>query len=299
MKDGVSVCITAYQAQEFIKECLDSVLRQTWFRKHDDWEIIVGIDGCQKTLDYMKTIMHYYKNLRVLMMDSNKGTYITSNTIISQATYDNIFRFDSDDIMCENLVETIMNKKESNCLIRYYFKNFGANSKVGKGHGTIYIKKSIFMKYGGFRSWPCGADTEIYCRLSNVESVKQFNDVLMFRRVHNNSLTQRTDTGMKSELRKQYQQKIKEMKINTVKDAINNMETNTYQVVESPYEGTVDKDEYMKNLNVSKHIPKELQIPESPKIRVTAIAQLRDDIAAGKVVKVHTSHGYVWKRIRK
>ena len=31
-KDGVSICITAYKAQEFIKECLDSVISQTWFK---------------------------------------------------------------------------------------------------------------------------------------------------------------------------------------------------------------------------------------------------------------------------
>ena len=37
-KDGVSICITAYKAQEFIKECLDSVISQTWFKKHKNWE---------------------------------------------------------------------------------------------------------------------------------------------------------------------------------------------------------------------------------------------------------------------
>ena len=75
VKDGVSVCITAYKAEEYIKECLDSVLKQTWFKKHKNWEIIVGIDGCEKTLEYMKSIMHLYKNIRVLMMDSNRGLY--------------------------------------------------------------------------------------------------------------------------------------------------------------------------------------------------------------------------------
>ena len=58
MKEGVSVCITAYNVQNYIKECLDSVIRQTWFKEHNNWEIIIGVDGCQKTLDYLKKIMH-------------------------------------------------------------------------------------------------------------------------------------------------------------------------------------------------------------------------------------------------
>lgn len=300
IKDGVSVCITAYKAEEYIKECLDSVLKQTWFKKHKNWEIIVGIDGCEKTLEYMKTIMHLYKNIKVLMMDSNRGTYITSNSIMSAAKYENIFRFDSDDIMCPDLVETVMNNKDICSMVRYHFQNFGGSNK-GKGvaHGTIYIKKSVFMKYGGFRPWPCGADTEIYYRLKHIENVKNIPDMLMLRRVHDESLTHAENTGMKSELRKKYKDFIEHMKVKKEEDAIIEMVTNTYKVVEPLYDGTVDKDEYMKNLKVSKYIPKEAQRPEPPKIRVTAIAQLRDDIAEGKVVKVHTRNGYVWKRIKK
>ena len=143
-KEGVSVCITAYKAQDYIKECLDSVIKQTWFKDNDNFEIIVGIDGCETTLEYMKTIMHNYKNIKVLMMDSNKGTYITSNTIMSIAKYENLFRFDSDDIMCANLVETVMNKKGNSKLVRYHLKDFGDDkNEVAVAHGTIYIRKSI------------------------------------------------------------------------------------------------------------------------------------------------------------
>ena len=41
--EGISICITAYKADKFIKECLDSVMNQTWFKTHDNWEIIVDI----------------------------------------------------------------------------------------------------------------------------------------------------------------------------------------------------------------------------------------------------------------
>lgn len=228
---GVSICITAYNAQDYIKECLDSVASQTWFENHDNWEIIVGVDGCQKTLDRLKEIMPRYKNLRVLMMDSNKGTYITSNTIMSQARYDTLFRFDSDDIMRKNLVYIVMNRIGKFRVLRYYLKNFGLDSSVRVAYGSMCIDKSVFMKYGGFRPWICAADSEFYKRMSCVEPVVQIKNVLMLRRVHGSSLTQSPGTGYKSELRDYYVSLLKEMDIRKPEDAVIEMETNTFKEI--------------------------------------------------------------------
>lgn len=228
---GVSICITAYNAQDYIKECLDSVIKQTWFQKNDNWEIIVGVDGCEKTLDYLKGIMHDYKNLRVLMMDSNRGTYVTSNTIMSQAKYDTLFRYDSDDKMRRTLVDVVMKRKGKYSVLRYYHKNFGLNSRVQIGYGSICFDKSVFMKYGGFRPWICSADAEIYMRLSRVEPVITINNVLSSRRVHKSSLTQSPETGYKSELRDYYRSLMKSMDIKNKEDAVIEMETNTFKEI--------------------------------------------------------------------
>ena len=308
--EGVSICITAYDAQDYIKECLDSVVNQSWFKTHNNWEIIVGVDGCEKTLNYLKDIMHLYKNLRVFMMDSNKGTYITSNTIISNATYEHIFRFDSDDIMCSNLVETVLTKK-SNCqYIRYYLRNFGNDTSSGVAWGPIYISKTLFTKYGGYKPWPCGADSDLYYRLKNNETIKTIRDVLMLRRVHSTSLTQSKETGMKSELRKKYASMIK--KDCPQSEAIIDCVKNTYKEVFSSLDGPVNKDEYMKNvketydtckntstLNSSKEIVTQVK---SPEIRLNkkaaAIKKLREDINAGKIIQVPTINGFIWKRVK-
>lgn len=210
--EGVSICITAYKTQEFIKVCLDSVISQTWFKKNKNWEIILGIDGCEETLEYVKSIMSNYKNLRVLMMDTNKGTYITTNTIMKEAKYENLFRFDSDDIMRPNLVETIMNKKEDCSYVRYKLKNFGGSVKVYVACGTVYITKTLFEKCGGYRPWPCAADDELYYRIKFDENTKVLNDVLMYRRCHQNSLTQSKETGIKSEKRRPYREIVHKMR---------------------------------------------------------------------------------------
>jgi len=303
-KEGVSICITAYKAQDYIKECLDSVIKQTWFYDNDNFEIIVGIDGCETTLEYMKTIMHNYKNIKVLMMDSNRGTYITSNTIMSNAKYENIFRFDSDDIMCANLVETVMNKKGDCKLVRYHLKDFGDDkNEIAVAHGTIYIKKSIFLKYGGFRPWPCGADTELYCRLKSVESVKNLKEILMLRRVHDSSLTRSKNTGYKSELRKRYKKIIKDMVISKPADAMIKMIVNTYHEVFSQSDNQDNANEYMKNLKpgniINEVAPNPVHTPKKVvPAKVNPIVKLREDIQAGRVVKVPTVNGFVWRRVK-
>ena len=104
-KNVIPITITAFKNEKYIKETLDSISEQTYFKNNDDWEILIGVDGCNKTLKYLHSIMQNYKNLRVFMMEENRGTYITTNTMMSIAQYDNLLRFDADDIMFSYLVE--------------------------------------------------------------------------------------------------------------------------------------------------------------------------------------------------
>ena len=122
----------------------------------------------------------------------------------------------------------------------------------------------------------------------------------MLRRVHNTSLTRAKDTGYKSELRKKYKKLIKEMSIKTPEDAKIKMETNTYK--EISIESSVDVDAYIKRLGSGKIIHEKADEKVKPKhqseIKKTTLSQLRNDIQAGRVVKVPTNGGFIWKRIK-
>jgi glycosyltransferase involved in cell wall biosynthesis len=74
-KEKISIIIPAYKATLFIKECLDSIQGQTYFSDNGNYEILLGIDGCDETLDMVLKIRNRYKNLKVFMMESNKGVY--------------------------------------------------------------------------------------------------------------------------------------------------------------------------------------------------------------------------------
>lgn len=226
-KSGISICITAYKAKDYIKDTLDSIAKQTWFKNHDNWEVIVGIDNCSETLNYMKSIMGNYKNLRVFMMDSNKGTYVTTNTIMSIAKYDGLIRFDADDLMLPNMVEEIMKNRKGQDVVRFKMKNFGMNKDVSFATGQIYVRHTVFDEYGGYRPWLCAADTDFKKRLTPFVRVKMLNSILMRRRVHEESLTRDKKTDKNSKIRVEYAKQIAAIRIKNKKDAVIVKETNT------------------------------------------------------------------------
>ena len=224
-KHGISIIITAYQMKDYIKETLDSISEQTYFKNNDDWEILVGVDGCNETLRYVQSIMENYTNLRVFMMEENKGTYITTNTIMSIAKYEFLLRFDADDIMFSYLVELLINESEFYNYDRIYFKgkNFGKNSeKILWADGQIFMKHWVFDYFGGFMPWRCAADTEFIFRVDQFINVEKINIILFKRRIHQSNLTVQKKTKMESNFRKLHSRYIKTVStnINNVNDAV-------------------------------------------------------------------------------
>ena len=202
---GVSVCITAFKSVKFIKKTLNSIINQTWFKKNNNYEIILGIDGCNETLQYIKNIKNNYKNLIVIMMKENKGTYITTNTIVTISKYDHLIRFDSDDIMYQNLVEKVMIQSTKYDMVRFKMKNYNIMTKktnVEEAIGQFMMKHWVFDYFGGFMPWKCGSDAEFKKRIIKFINVIYLKDVLLLRQIHPQSLTQSKETNFSSKERK-------------------------------------------------------------------------------------------------
>lgn len=204
--DGVSICLTAFKAQNYVEETLNSIYKQTWFKTHNNWEVLIGIDGCMDTLKKVREIMPRYKNLRVLMMDSNCGTYVTTNTVMSQAKYKWLIRFDSDDIMLPELVETLFKYKGISDYVTFHLMNFGnvsgSRQIVTKTCGQLLMNHTVFDDLGGFLPWTCSADAEMEKRVEPFYVKKKLSNVLMKRRIHGGNLTVKRNTNMSSPLRR-------------------------------------------------------------------------------------------------
>ncbi|MBN1359584.1 MAG: glycosyltransferase [Sedimentisphaerales bacterium] len=100
----VSVILACHDAQEFLPECLDSILAQTM----SDWELHVlddgSADGTRRIIaDYAgrdERIIPYY-------FDDNAGPYVRRNRAIERAGAPFIVIQDADDLMCPNKLERL------------------------------------------------------------------------------------------------------------------------------------------------------------------------------------------------
>ena len=202
-ENGVSICITAFKSKKFIKRTLDSIAKQTWFKNHNNYEIILGIDGCNETLKYIKKIRNNYSHLIIFMMKSNQGTYITTNTIMSLSKYDHLIRFDSDDIMFPDFVQKVMINNYD--FVQFKMKNFNVITKksyLQEAYGQFMMKHWVFDYFGGFLPWKCSADEEFKKRVRKFIKVLTLNEPLLIRNIHPNSLTQSNATNFQSNERK-------------------------------------------------------------------------------------------------
>ena len=199
----ITVFITAYQSQDYIEECLDSVQNQDYF-KDNNYEILLGIDGCEQTLEKIKQIKHKYKNLDIYYFPENKGTYVTSNTLISKAKYEWLLRFDSDDIMEPFMISELIKYTNKYNFIRTTCKYLNNENKTILTGGVVLINKKIFNITGGYINWRCEGDANLLERYINAgfyNNVYICNTPVFKRRTHNKSLTQQKTTGHTSKQR--------------------------------------------------------------------------------------------------
>src|SRR6056297_2752934 len=100
----VSVIIPAYNAQQWIGRCLESVLQQTY----TDLEIIVLNDGSKDgTLQEIKK--YTAQDSRLILIDKeNSGTFLTRKAGIKRSVGDLILNLDADDYLEERAIEMLV-----------------------------------------------------------------------------------------------------------------------------------------------------------------------------------------------
>ena len=186
----VSFIIPAYKSSEYIEECLDSIQKQNCKK-----EILVGVDGCEETLNKVKEIIQKYRDIRVYYFSVNHGTYIVLNTLMKLAVGDYLCIFGSDDIMQENLSTICLREIISCDILRCCGVNFSGNDlSVTSGRKTMYgvqfFRREIAEIMGGYAYWRCGADSDFLNRAETIGlKVGKTSRIVMFRRLHDTNLT--------------------------------------------------------------------------------------------------------------
>ena len=129
----ISIIIPVYNSEKYLKECLDSVINQTY----NNLEIIVVNDG---STDNSLQIIQSYKDNRIKLINKeNGGVSSARNVGLKQATGEYIMFVDSDDCLTNNsVVEELISN--NNCdVVRYGYITNKSNRLI-KDEFINYLK---------------------------------------------------------------------------------------------------------------------------------------------------------------
>ncbi len=223
----ITVC---FNSEKTIEETLQSVLMQTY----DNYEYWI-IDGKSKdhTMNIVKEYEKKFKGKLKYISEKDKGLYDAMNKGIKKATGEVIGILNSDDIFAdENVLKTVAETFEkANCDATYsdllfmdeetmsipqrIFKSKTGNYKFGwyPPHPTLYVKKSIYEKYGLYnQDFRIAADYDFMLRImKNNVSMQYIEKNLIYMRSGGVSTN-----GLKGYY-KSFKESLKVLKINHVK----------------------------------------------------------------------------------
>lgn len=154
MNNSISIIVTAYNAEQTINRCIDSLLRQL---DVDNYQIIVLNDGSSdKTLEYLTS---YKDNPKVRVIDKqNTGASDSRNVGLKLVNTEYVTFTDADDYVDNNYLSTMLDQynKVSKCdLAICGYQKEDTNGKitmVGTGQKSILSREEalhdILISYG-------------------------------------------------------------------------------------------------------------------------------------------------------
>ncbi|WP_019265772.1 glycosyltransferase [Methanobrevibacter smithii] len=199
----VSVIIPVYNVEDYLKECLDSVLSQTL----KDIEVIC-VDDCS-TDDSLKILQEYANNddrIKIIKNEKNSGQGFSRNEGIKKATGEYIGFVDSDDFIDLNLFEISFKKAKKLDLDVLLFKTFAFDNELkeltdfNKNYLSLNcldnIDKLVFSHYDT-KEVTCNISVAPWCKLykndflveNNIRFPEDiiFEDEVFFYRVYLNA----------------------------------------------------------------------------------------------------------------
>jgi glycosyltransferase involved in cell wall biosynthesis len=141
-KEKVSVIIPVYKVEAYIRECLDSVIQQTY----KNLEIILVDDGSP---DQCGRICDEYarRDARIQVIHKeNAGVSAARNTGIDVATGTYLIFADSDDVLHEQMVETYMQYVDEKHLVLCDHVSDMEKTKQQLNVSTAHLDRSLFME---------------------------------------------------------------------------------------------------------------------------------------------------------
>ncbi len=172
----ISVIIPVYNAQNYVKNCIDSMLNQ----EYKDFELILINDG---STDSTGNILNDYKQKDdriVVIHQNNKGVSLARNAGLNIAKGEYICFTDSDDVVPTNYLEELYSAINVDCCMSVctteFMKNNILQESVYMPNKTVSTKQFIKMSLIGDIN-PIGSFGRTSSRLIKASLLKHtFND---------------------------------------------------------------------------------------------------------------------------
>lgn len=201
IKKKISVIMSYYNSEKYLKESINSILEQTY----QNFELILLNDGSS---DSGKSIVESYNDRRIVLLNNKKnlGVPKSFNKMIEHATGEYIAFMDSDDIsikerlgeqinfleknnyaMCGSCARQFGNNRNKNLLVLENLIDLKTLIIIGNPiiNSTVMIKTNILKKFKcnhKYISW----DFDLHARLIlQGHKVANLNKILLYSRSHN------------------------------------------------------------------------------------------------------------------
>lgn len=105
----VSVVVTAYNVEEYIAKCLDSIMSS----QYKDFEIVVVDDAStDRTADIVRSYINTNGQIRLIQKNINEGAGLGRRTGVENANGDFILFVDADDWISDTFIQSLVNRQK-------------------------------------------------------------------------------------------------------------------------------------------------------------------------------------------
>lgn len=209
MTPKVTVFIALYNAENYIKETIESVLNQTF----NDYEILIINDG---STDNSVDVVNQFDDSRIRLLhnEKNSGERFTRHRALTEAIGKYIAVLDADDLALPNRLELQVDFLENNpnyVLCGGWAKCIDENGKLNNNlmtpktaneeikinmlfqnqfvnSSTMYLK-DIGLKVGGYNGEDIPPDYDFFSKLTEKYNIANLPHYFILYRQHSNSIS--------------------------------------------------------------------------------------------------------------
>jgi glycosyltransferase involved in cell wall biosynthesis len=202
----VAVIIPCRGHGAFLGEALAGVIGQS--TNHDVIPVVV-CDADDDAFSICQSV-----GVRAINLVSHSGVYVALNTGIAECGgYDWVTFCGADDVFDACRIESLLGAPD----VTWRSVLNSPHVKIGPtgDHleasdealgGVFMYHRQMMERLGGFRPWPCSADTDLYRRAMGAGGKRQIvSESTYFYRQHGNQLTHKGDTGFGSPVRRAFE----------------------------------------------------------------------------------------------